>query len=78
MNETGIELYTTDELITEIKKRHPDGSIIAVQNPEHEIRSSGNDWRMSYAGNIHVTLKLANVILWRHQTVIMQQVKEPE
>ena len=66
-----ISLHTTDELIEEIKKRHPDGAIIGVQNPPHEIRSTGNDWRMSFKGNFHVTLKLANVIMWHHQAEIM-------
>ncbi len=66
-----ISLHTTDELFNEIKRRHPDGAVIAVQNPAHEIRSSRNDWRMSYFGNIHVTLKLANIIMWHHQAQLL-------
>ncbi len=71
-----ISLHTTDELIEELKTRHPDGTVIAVQNPEHEIRSSGHEWRMSFGGNLHVTLKLANIIMWHHQTKIMGTIKE--
>ena len=67
-----IELHTTDELIAELKRRHPEGALIALQNPEHEIRSSGNDWRMAFSGNIHVTLKLASVAMWHHQTEFMK------
>ncbi len=73
-----ISLHTTDELIDELKKRHPDGTIIAMHNPPHEARSSGNDWRMSFIGNIHVTLKLANVIMWHHQTEIMGKLRNVE
>jgi hypothetical protein len=73
-----IELHTTDELIDELKRRHPDGAVMAFQNPNHEIRSTGNDWRMSFIGNIHVTLKLANVCLWYHQNQIMKSVRNPQ
>lgn len=73
-----IKLHTTDELIDELKRRHPDGAIIVVQNPEHEVRSSGNDWRMAFAGNIHVTLKLASVAMWHHQAEIMKVVRGGE
>lgn len=73
-----ITLHTTDELIGEIKRRHPEGTIVAVQNEPHEIRSSGNDWRVSMIGNLHVTLKLANVCLWHHQTRIMGAIKNEE
>ena len=71
-----IQLHTTDELIAELKRRFPDGCIIAVQNPIHEIRSSGQDWRMSYSGNVHVTLKLASIAMWHHQKAIMDTANE--
>ncbi len=73
-----IALHTTDELIDELKKRHPEGAVIGLQNPLHEIRSTGNDWRMSFKGDIHVTLKLANVIMWHHQTEIMGTIRNVE
>ncbi len=66
-----IQLVTTEELIGELKRRCPDGLIVAMQFPEHEIRSSGYDWRMSFNGRIDVTLKLANIALWKHQQEIM-------
>jgi hypothetical protein len=69
-----IKIHTTDELIAELKRRHPDGALIAVQNPPHEIRSSGTGWRMGFAGDPHVTLKLANVCLWHHQQQFMNGV----
>ncbi len=73
-----ITLHTTDELMDEVKRRHPDGALICVQNPPHEIRSSGSDWRMTYIGNIHVTLKLANIIMWHHQAMIMGAMKKED
>jgi hypothetical protein len=79
MNEQDLLLSTTTEtLITEIKKRHPDGCIIAMQFPEHEVRSCGQGWRIVFSGNINNTLKLANVSVWMHQAAIMNQsVPEP-
>ncbi len=71
-----IQLHTTDELIDEIKRRFPDGCIVAMQNPVHEIRSSAKEWRMAYSGNIHVTLKLASVAMWHHQKAIMDTANE--
>ena len=71
-----IQLHTTDELLIEMKRRFPDGCIIAMQNPVHEIRSSGKEWRMSYSGNVHVTLKLANITMWHHQKAIMDTANE--
>ena len=73
-----ISLHTTDELIEELKKRHPEGAVIAVHNPPYEARSSGNDWRMSFIGNINVTLKLANIIMWYHQAKIMGEIRNFE
>ncbi len=73
-----ISLHTTDELIDELKKRHPDGCVIAVQNPVHEARSSGNDWRMNFIGDINITLKLANIIMWHHQKQIMGDIRNFE
>jgi hypothetical protein len=70
-----IELHPIDDLITEIKRRYPDGTLIALQNPDHEVRSTGNEWRTSMAGNVHVTLKLASVCMWHHQREIMKAVK---
>lgn len=73
-----IQLHTTDELIDELKRRHPDGCVVVVQNPPHELRSSGNDWRMCFSGNIHVTLKLASVAMWHHQSQFMKMIKGDE
>jgi hypothetical protein len=70
-----IELHPIDELISEIKRRYPDGTLIALQNPDHEVRSTGNEWRTSMAGKVHVTLKLASVCMWHHQIEIMKSAR---
>lgn len=72
IDENDIAIISTDVLIQELKNRHPEGAIIALQHPKHEIRSSGNDWRVSFKGDKRVTLKLANIALWIHQEEIMK------
>lgn len=67
-----ITIVSTDVLIEELKSRHPQGAIIALQHPEHECRSSGKDWRISFKGEKLITLKLANIALWMHQQDLMQ------
>ena len=62
-----IQFVTTDDLIIELKRRHPDGIIVAMQNPPHEVNSCGHDWRITYKGKIETTLKLANIAVWMHQ-----------
>jgi hypothetical protein len=70
-----IQLHPTDELIEELKRRHPDGAVIVLQHPKHEIRSSGTEWRLCFSGNVHVTLKLASIAMWHHQNKIMTQIR---
>ncbi len=70
-----IALVTTDELIDELKRRHPDGVIVAMQYPEHEVQDSGNEWRISFGGSIDTTLKLSNLCLWQHQMEYLQLFK---
>ena len=65
---------TTDDLVQELKRRHPDGCIVALQFPQHEARSSGQGWRITFIGNTHNTLKLANISVWMHQQAIMGNV----
>ncbi len=67
-------MTTTDTLVAELKRRHPDGCIVSLQFPEHEARSTGQGWRITFCGNTHNTLKLANIGLWMHQQAIMGQV----
>ncbi len=62
---------TTDDLVGELKRRHPDGCIVSLQFPEHEVRSTGLGWRITFCGNTNNTLKLANIALWMHQAAIM-------
>lgn len=72
INAEDIALITTDELIQELKNRHPDGAIIALQHPKHEIRSSKKDWRICFAGTTVITLKLANIAVWMHRDQFMK------
>ncbi len=67
-----IKLLTTDQLIDELKRRHPDGVIVAMQFPKHEARSLGHDWRVFFSGNSDVTLKLANVAIYQQQQILME------
>ncbi len=78
IDEDNIALVSTDVLIEELKNRHPDGAIIAVQHPEHERRSSGNDWRICFKGDKLITLKLANIATWMHQEEFMGKGEEHE
>jgi hypothetical protein len=71
IDEETIALVSTDELIKELKSRHPNGAIIALQNPPHEARSSKKDWRISFIGEKTTTLKLANIAVWMHQQEFM-------
>lgn len=71
IDEETIALVTTDELIKELKDRHPDGVIIALQHPPHEVRSSKKDWRISFVGEKTTTLKLATIAMWMHQQEFM-------
>lgn len=71
IDENDISIIDTDTLIEELKNRHPDGCIIALQHPAHEIRSSGNDWRICFKGCHLQTLKLANIALWIHKDEFM-------
>jgi hypothetical protein len=77
INKEDMMELTTDDLINELKRRNPDGCMIAVQLPEHEQRSTGNSWRVSFGGNAHITLKLANICVWMHQKTLMG-VEAPE
>ncbi len=72
MNAEDIALVTTDELIQELKTRHPDGCIVALQHPKHEVRSSGKDWRICFAGSQLYTLKLAQIAVWMHKDEFMK------
>lgn len=71
MDEEDIALVSTDVLIEELKNRHPDGCIVALHHPPHEIRSSGTDWRVCFKGCQLKTLKLANMALWMHKDEFM-------
>lgn len=72
LSENDIAFISTDVLIQALKDRHPHGCIIALQHPPHEIRSSGNDWRISFKGDKLVTLKLANLSVWMHRHEFMK------
>lgn len=72
LDEDAIALVETDVLIEELKTRHPLGCIIAIQHSPHEIRSSGNDWRICFAGDKLITLKLANIATYMHMTEFME------
>jgi hypothetical protein len=72
IDENDIAIASTDVLIQALKDRHPEGCIIAIQHPQHEIRSSGNDWRICFKGDKLVTLKLASLAVWMHQQEFMK------
>lgn len=72
IDEDAIALITTDDLIKALKDRHPQGAIIALQNPPHEVRSSKSDWRISFIGDKAITLKLATIAMWMHQQEFMK------
>lgn len=72
IDENDIAIVSTDVLIQELKNRHPDGVIIALQHPKHEVRSSKNDWRICFAGTTVITLKLANIAVWMHKDQFMK------
>jgi hypothetical protein len=71
IDENDIAIIGTDVLIKELQTRHPDGSIIALQHPPHEIRSSGADWRVCFKGCQLKTLKLATIAVWMHKDEFM-------
>lgn len=61
MNE--IALFTTDELVDELRHRHPDGVIVAYQLPKHEVKDQNIDWVCRSKGDVSVLNKLANIAL---------------
>lgn len=64
MNKTdSINLFTTDELVDELKRRHPDGIIVAYQLPKHEIKDQKISWRCGANGDVGTINKLANIAL---------------
>ena len=64
MNKTDtINLFTTDELVDELRRRYPDGVIIAYELPGHEVKDQRVDWVCRAQGDVNVLNKLANVIL---------------
>jgi hypothetical protein len=66
-DENDIALAPTDMLINELKARHPEGCIIALQHSKHEVRSSKKDWRICFVGSQLITLKLAQIAVWMHK-----------
>ena len=64
-------LLTTEDLVGELKRRHPDGCMVGFQFPPHEARSVGQSWRITFSGDFNTTLKLANIGMWLHQKAIM-------
>lgn len=60
---TDIALLTTDELIDELRRRHPDGVIVAYQLPSHEVRDQNIDWVCKSKGDVNILNKLANAAL---------------
>lgn len=72
IDENNIALVETDVLIAELKARHPQGAIIALHHPPHEIRSSGKDWRIAFVGEKAITLKLAQIAVWMHMEEFMK------
>lgn len=61
MNE--IALFTLDELVDEIRRRCPDGSIVAYQLPSHEVKDQNIDWVCRSKGDVGILNKLANIAL---------------
>lgn len=70
-NKANMMELTNSDLVDELKRRNPDGCLVAMQLPVHERRSTGNDWRVSFVGNPHITLKLATICVWMHQKTLM-------
>lgn len=58
-----MNLFTTDELVDELRKRHPDGIIVVYQLPKHEVRDQNIDWVCQSKGDVSILNKLANIAL---------------
>lgn len=61
MNEP-ITLFTTDAIIEELRRRYPDGTVIAYEVPEDQVKSKGCSWCCHVQGNSNVLAKLSFVI----------------
>ncbi len=71
IDEDSIALIDTEALVRELKARFPDGCIVAVEHPPHEVKSSNCDWRIYFGGKKLTTLKLANLSVWMHNQAFM-------
>ena len=59
---TEVQIIPTGELVEELRRRFPDGCIVAMFMPEHEQRDVGYDHRIHTTGDRAV--ELANYVLW--------------
>ena len=56
---TELDLTTTDELVDELMRRHPDGVVVGL--------SRDNESVIEFEGDIDVTLRLVQLLMWDHQ-----------
>ena len=74
MNKTDtINLLTTDELVDELRRRHPDGSIIAYQLPKQEAKDQKIAWVCRSRGDVGILNKLANIALHNAYALTMPE-----
>jgi len=56
---TELDLTTTEELIDELVRRYPDGIVVGLSRDSESI--------IEFEGDIDVTLRLVNLLMWDHQ-----------
>ena len=79
MNETDtINLFTTDELVDELRRRYPDGAIIAYAISSDQVKSERRSWSCHVKGNSSCLSKLAFVINHNVNEVIQLGAEEAE
>jgi len=60
---TELDYLTTEELIAELASRSPEGMVVGL--------SREDEWRVEFNGDLDVTLRLTNLLLWEHQQKFM-------
>lgn len=73
-----ITLFTTEDIISEMRRRYPDGSIIAYEMPEDQAKDAGYSWGCNIRGHNNVVAKLAFAISSNVNEMIQEGTEDVE